>query len=111
MSCIKPLAAPIVILFARPILSVLIPILNESVKLTIELLNPDIETASWLFNSMNGNLLATTSVPLFHSNTASSKLVSVVLILEIPRPTISSTSARKPEPLVPVSSNSVRSTT
>ena len=60
---------------------------------------------------MNGNLFATTSVPLFHSNTAFSKLVSVVLILEIPRPTISSTSARKPEPLVPVSSKSVKSPT
>ena len=46
MSCIKPLAAPTVILLASPILSVLIPILNESVRLTIELLNPDIETAS-----------------------------------------------------------------
>ena len=54
MSCIKPPAAPTVIVFASPIVSVLTPTLNESVKLTIELLKPDIETEVWSFNSMNG---------------------------------------------------------
>ena len=54
ISWIKPPAEPIVIAFASPILLVVTPILNESVRLTIELLNPDIETASLSFNSMNG---------------------------------------------------------
>ena len=54
ISWINPPAAPIVILFASPTLSVFTPTLNESVRLTIELLNPDTETASLSFNSMNG---------------------------------------------------------
>ena len=54
MSWINPLEDPIVIVLASPIVSVLTPILNESVKLTIELLNPDIETEVWSFNSIKG---------------------------------------------------------
>ena len=54
ISWIKPLAAPTVIDFARPIVSVLTPTLNELVKFTIELLKPDIETEVWSFNSIKG---------------------------------------------------------
>ena len=60
ISWIKPFAAPIVIVFARPTLSVVTPTLNESVKLTIELLNPEIDTNDWLFNSINGKNCAVT---------------------------------------------------
>ena len=54
ISWITPLALPTFIVCASPILSVLIPTLNVFVKLTIELLNPDTDIASWSFNSTNG---------------------------------------------------------
>ena len=54
MSWIIPLPLPIAIVLARPILSVLTPTLNASVRLTIDVLKPDIETTFWSFNSKNG---------------------------------------------------------
>ena len=61
ISWIKPFAAPIVIVFASPTESVPTPTLNELVKFTIELLNPDMDTDVWSFNSINGKNCAVTS--------------------------------------------------
>ena len=111
MSCINPLFEPTVIDLARPMVSVLTPTVKLSVKLTIELVNPDMFTVVSSFNSINGKNVASTSSPLFHSNVAPSNGTIVVSILDIPIPTISSTRARNPEPFVPSSSNSVKSPT
>ena len=110
MSSIEfPLVAFIV--FANPIVSVFTPTLKESVKLTIFLLNPDITTLSWSFNSIRGKWWTNTSRLSFHSNTAFSNLVKTVSILETPIPTISSTCALNPYPPVFSSLNVVKSPT
>ena len=108
-SCTKPALLPTVIDAANTVDSVDTPTLNESVRLVIFVLNPDIETESSLFNSINGKKFATTSFSPLHSNTAPLNGVIVVSILDIPIPTISLTCALNPEPLVPSSSNSVKS--
>ena len=54
ISWTNPLALPTVISADKLVKSVLTPTLNESVRFVILVLNPDIWTASWLFNSMNG---------------------------------------------------------
>ena len=62
ISWIKPLLDPIVIGFESFCLSVLTPILKESVKFTTEVLKPDILTDDWLLNSINGKNCPTTSL-------------------------------------------------
>ena len=53
-SSIFPIEGLIVIVFARPTVSVFIPILKDPVKLIIELLNPETDIESPLFISTNG---------------------------------------------------------
>ena len=62
ISWIRPPADPTDIVFESPTLSVDTPTLNESVRLTIELLKPDIEINDWSFNSINGKNCASTSL-------------------------------------------------
>ena len=54
------------------ILDVLTPTLNVSVKFTIEVLKPDIDTQVWSFISNNGKKLALTRFLSNHSKTAPS---------------------------------------
>ena len=85
----------------------LTPTINEFVRWTIELLNPEIETVSLSFNSMKGAYFATTSLPFFHVNTAFSNVSNWVWILETPIPANDVTWPRRPVPPVLVSSKSV----
>ena len=55
MSSITPAALLLTaIVLPKLIVSVFTPTLNESVRLIIFVLNPDITTLSWLFNSIYG---------------------------------------------------------
>ena len=54
ISWTNPATLPAVIDTANPVDSVLTPTLNASVRFFISVLKPEIDTASWLFNSMNG---------------------------------------------------------
>ena len=85
---------------AKLTLSVLTPILKDPAKLTIVVLSPDINAEFRLSNSMNGWYVATTSLLFFHVKIASSKRSSEVSNRLISIPTISLTSALKPDPLV-----------
>ena len=109
ISWTNPATLPMVIASDNCVLSVLTPTLKAFVKFVILVLKPDIETASWSFNSINGKYFATTSFWPLHSNTALLNGVITVSIRDIPIPTISLTDALNPEPFVSSSSNSVKS--
>ena len=91
--------------------SVETPTLNDPVKLTTLVFNPDTDIEVWLFNSKKGSKFAVTLLLSFQVNTAFSNFCKVVSILETPIPTISSTLALNPDPLVPELSKTVRSPT
>ena len=89
---------------------VVIPILNESVNPWIDLFKPETKILSPSFNSTNGKYFALTWV-LSQVNTKFSNNERFVSIVEIPRPTISLTSAFKPVPFESVLSKDARSPT
>ena len=91
--------------------SVETPTLNDPVKLTTLVFNPDTDIEVWLFNSKKGSKFAVTLLLSFQVNTAFSNLSKVVSILDIPIPTNSSTLALNPDPFVSVLSKTVRSPT
>ena len=92
-------------------MSVEIPILNDPVRLTTLVLNPDIDIDVWSFNSKKGRTFAVTLSLSFQVNTALSCFCKVVSILETPIPMISSTLALNPDPFVSVLSKTVKSPT
>ena len=109
ISWTNPATLPDVIASDNCVLDVLTPTLKASVRFVIFVLKPDIDTASWSFNSMNGKYFATTSFWPLHSKTALLNGVIVVSIRDIPIPTISLTCAENPDPFVSSSSKSVKS--
>ena len=54
ISSIELVTPTTLILFARATREVVTPILNESVKFCIDVLKPETNTKSWLFNSIKG---------------------------------------------------------
>ena len=91
--------------------SVETPTLNDPVRLTTVVLNPEIDIEVWSFNSKKGKRFAVTLKSSFQVNIACSCCSKVVSILDTPIPTISSTFALNPDPFVSVLSKTVRSPT